>query len=84
MAERARVAGLPAATERDLVNALLSDGVSTRESVTTLSGRGVGLGATAARCAALGGRLSVHSERGKGTRFDFAFPRTVEVLAPAA
>jgi len=53
---------------------LFSDGVSTCDDVTTLSGRGVGLGATRARCAELGGTLSVRSERGRGTRFEFAFP----------
>lgn len=75
LAERAQRAGLPSSTHVDLVNALFADGVSTSEGVTTLSGRGVGLGATRQRCLELGGRLSIHSERGVGTRFDFAFPR---------
>lgn len=74
VAERARAAGLSATTEGELVDALFTDGVSTSEEVSTLSGRGVGLGATRARCLELGGRLSVRSERGTGTRFEFRFP----------
>ncbi len=74
VAEKARAAGVPATTERELLEALFSDGVSTCDDVTTLSGRGVGLGAARARCAELGGTLSVRSERGRGTRFEFAFP----------
>jgi len=74
VAEKARAAGVPATTERELLETLFSDGVSTCDDVTTLSGRGVGLGAARARCAELGGTLSVRSERGRGTRFEFAFP----------
>ena len=42
---RARAAGLPHASHQELVDALFSDGFSTRDTAGDLSGRGVGLGA---------------------------------------
>jgi sensor histidine kinase regulating citrate/malate metabolism len=71
---KAKSAGLPAETERDLIDALFADGVSTRDEVTTLSGRGVGLSATKKACEDLGGSFSVHTEPGRGTTFEFSFP----------
>lgn len=70
---KALAMGLPAATERDLSEALFSDGMSTRVEVTTVSGRGVGLSAVRARCQELGGTWSLRSEPGRGTTFEFAF-----------
>lgn len=54
---------------------LFVDGLSSRESVTELSGRGIGLGATRAACQALGGTVQVESRIGEGTRFRFTFPK---------
>ncbi len=49
---------------------------STREEITSLSGRGVGLGAVRAEAEALGGSVKVVSELWKGTRFTFILPLT--------
>src|SRR5690606_24081299 len=70
-----RARGLPSSTRAELVHALLADGVSTAETVTPTSGRGVGMAAVEAACRALGGTVSVESEPGRGTRFRFDFPR---------
>lgn len=75
LAEKAKQRGLPSSTRAELVRALLTDGVSTRETVTQTSGRGVGMAAVDAACRALGGSVSVESEPGRGTRFRFEFPR---------
>jgi two-component system chemotaxis sensor kinase CheA len=75
LAEKARARGLPSSTRQELVQALLADGVSTVETVTQTSGRGVGMAAVEAACRALGGTLDVDSEPGRGARFRFAFPR---------
>jgi HPt (histidine-containing phosphotransfer) domain-containing protein len=72
--ERARSQGLPSETREDLVTALMTDGVSTRDEVSDLSGRGVGLASVLAAVKALGGRLTVLSDRGKGTTFRFEIP----------
>lgn len=75
LAEKAKQRGLPSSTREDLVRALFTDGVSTAETVTPTSGRGVGMAAVEAACRALGGSVSVESEPGRGTRFRFEFPR---------
>jgi HPt (histidine-containing phosphotransfer) domain-containing protein len=74
LAARAQQMGLPSATRDDLVNALFSDGVSTRDQVTDYSGRGVGMSAVGAACGETGGTVLVWSSAGHGTRFEFSWP----------
>jgi len=85
-AVRAKAAGLgyPCATRADLVEALFADGLSTREEATSMSGRGVGLSAVRAACRAIGGEVSIDSEPGRGTRFQFRFPWRVLNEQPRA
>jgi two-component system, chemotaxis family, sensor kinase CheA len=66
--------GLPHETQEDLEAALFTDGVSTREEVSDVSGRGVGLGALNEACRALGGHLHVRSARGHGTTLSIFVP----------
>lgn len=54
---------------------LFADGVSTREVVTTLSGRGVGTSAVLASVEERGGEVDVRSRLGEGTRFRLRIPR---------
>ncbi len=68
---KAAAAGGPAETEDDLQRLLFSDGFSTVDRETSLSGRGLGLGAVAHACESLGGTVRVESQRGVGTRFVF-------------
>ncbi len=56
-------------------NLVFLPGVSTKSVVTELSGRGVGMVAVRDACEALGGRVSVESEPGQGTRVSFVFPK---------
>ncbi|HEY4244456.1 MAG TPA: ATP-binding protein [Kofleriaceae bacterium] len=74
--ERACAAGLPAKTPADLEAALFTDGVSTSEHVTEISGRGVGMRALRHGTHALGGTLAVESVLGKGTLVRMIFPKT--------
>jgi HPt (histidine-containing phosphotransfer) domain-containing protein len=74
LAERARAAGLPDHSHELLVEALFADGVSTRDQVSSVSGRGVGLAAVRAALLELGGSVRVHSQDGRGTTFEFSFP----------
>jgi chemotaxis protein histidine kinase CheA len=64
---------LPTDSHQQLVAALFSDGITTREQASQTSGRGVGLSAVRDACAAVGGSIDVHSEPGKGTTFSFTF-----------
>jgi two-component system chemotaxis sensor kinase CheA len=69
--------------------AVFDDGLSTADTVTEISGRGVGLGVVEASCRAHGGRVRVLSQAGAGTVFEFRFPRQeiaaspLDLLSPA-
>jgi two-component system chemotaxis sensor kinase CheA len=86
---RAGAAGLPTGSPEDLERALFHDGLSTADTVTEISGRGVGLGVVEASCRAHGGCVRVLSQPGQGTVFEFRFPRQeiaaspVDLLSPA-
>jgi two-component system chemotaxis sensor kinase CheA len=81
--ERASERGMPCDTREDLTNALLADGFSTRDTVSGVSGRGVGLSAVKAEVDRRRGRMLVHSEARKGTAWEFHFPKS-EMLANSA
>jgi len=70
--EKAQRLGLPAETERDLVEALFTDGVSTSAEATDISGRGVGMAALREAVRRRGGEIDVTS-RGIGTRITCRF-----------
>jgi two-component system chemotaxis sensor kinase CheA len=72
--ESAKARGLPHATQPQLLAALCADGVTTREGVTDISGRGVGMAAFRRRVEALRGRLEVRSSPGAGTSWFVRFP----------
>lgn len=55
-------------------------GFSTADEVTDVSGRGVGMDVVRRNIANLGGRISVSSIPGKGTRFNMSLPLTLAVL----
>jgi two-component system chemotaxis sensor kinase CheA len=81
--EKAAAHGLPHATHQDLVEALFTDGLSTAQAVTEISGRGVGLGAVRATVARLGGRLTLTSVPGEGTSWTFSFSTALEDVSTA-
>lgn len=72
---KAAAKGLPHETQAELVEALFESGVSTRDEASDTSGRGEGMGALKIEVEQRGGRISVASERTKGTTMEFRFPR---------
>lgn len=72
--ERARERGLPCTTTEDLKDALFAEGVSTRTTVTSTSGRGVGLSVIKEFVKGVGGTIELSSELGRGTEFRFRLP----------
>jgi signal transduction histidine kinase len=74
LAAKAKERGLPHTTQADLEAAVFADGVSTRDEVTQVSGRGVGMAAVRAAVEAMHGSIAVRSEPGAGTTFEFRFP----------
>ncbi|MFO0652034.1 MAG: ATP-binding protein [Polyangiales bacterium] len=77
IAAKARQMGLPASTPDELEAAFFTDGLSTRETVSAVSGRGVGTAALAAATRALGGSASVRSTAGFGTTLVVSLPSTI-------
>jgi two-component system chemotaxis sensor kinase CheA len=55
-------------------------GFSTAETVTDVSGRGVGLDVVATRVRSLGGMLDIHSEPGRSTTFTLQLPLTLAIV----
>jgi two-component system chemotaxis sensor kinase CheA len=78
--ERARARGLPHETSSDLQAALFAEGLSTRDTVSETSGRGVGMSAVLIACKQLGGRVSVQSDPGKGTTMRFIVPNHARAM----
>jgi HPt (histidine-containing phosphotransfer) domain-containing protein/HAMP domain-containing protein len=66
--------GLPTRDQRDLEQALLTEGFSLKERVSETSGRGVGLAAVRTVVNAMGGRLEIETAKGQGTAWCFRFP----------
>ena len=56
---------------------LFEPGMSTKDEVSEISGRGVGLDAVKRQIEALGGTLSLQSEPGRGTAFEIELPSMV-------
>jgi len=83
IAEKARAAGLlgpdEKADERRLTNLIFVPGFSTAGSLSTVSGRGVGMDVVKSETAAVGGRIEVASQPGQGTRFRIYLPLTLAV-----
>ena len=59
---------------------LFLPGFSTADSVSNISGRGVGMDVVKRSIQALGGRITIASEPGKGTTFSMSLPLTLAIL----
>jgi len=68
-----------AASERDILRTIFAAGFSTREQVSEVSGRGLGLNIVLDVVENVGGRVEVRSELGRGTTFDIEVPITVAI-----
>ncbi|HEU4883510.1 MAG TPA: chemotaxis protein CheW, partial [Longimicrobium sp.] len=84
IAARARALELAADPERmgdaELFRLILEPGFSTAETVTDLSGRGVGLDVVRRSVEALRGSLSIESRPGEGTAFTLRLPLTLALV----
>lgn len=72
--KKAQALGLPHGTPEDLAAALFADQFSTKEEVSDISGRGVGLAAVRSDVESHGGTVEVTSEPGRGTAFKVSVP----------
>ena len=80
---KARASGLRAAgaqiSDAEAADLIFEPGFSTAEALTELAGRGVGMDVVRSEAQALGGRVAIMSEPGKGARFTIHLPLTLAV-----
>ena len=67
-------------TSDDCLQLLFLPGFSTRDEVSDLSGRGVGMDVVQSRIRELSGCVQIHSEIGAGSRFAIRVPLTLAIL----
>jgi len=82
---RARTAGLvdgdkTELTDEELLRLISRPGFSTAETVTDLSGRGVGIDAVYNRVRALGGAVDIRTVQGQGTTVTLRLPLTLAIV----
>ena len=67
-------------TEDELIQFLYMPGFSTRNEVTQISGRGVGMDVVKTNVAAIGGYIKISSKRGDGMRCTLRIPLTLAII----
>ena len=82
--KKAREKGLVGAdavlSEDEIGNLIMLPGFSTAETVSDISGRGVGMDVVRSNIQDIGGRISLKSERGRGMTIQLALPLTLAVM----
>ncbi|MDO4754628.1 MAG: chemotaxis protein CheA, partial [Bacillota bacterium] len=66
--------------DKEIINLLFRAGFSTAETVTDVSGRGVGLDVVKAKIEAINGTVEVDTEWGKGSKFIIRLPLTLAII----
>lgn len=67
-------------SDEDIDNLIFAPGFSTAQTVSSISGRGVGMDVVRKNVQALGGRIGIQSELGRGSSFALSLPLTLAVL----
>lgn len=67
-------------TDHQVHQLLFASGFSTADTISDLSGRGVGLDVVRAKIESLSGKVDIFSEVGKGTRFVVRLPMTLAIM----
>ncbi|MEQ5789137.1 chemotaxis protein CheA [Erythrobacter sp. NFXS35] len=87
IAAKAIANGLISAAERavmsrdKILNLIFEPGLSTAETVSSVSGRGVGLDVVRQNLEKVGGSIKVSSQPGEGTQFTLQIPLTLSIIA---
>jgi two-component system chemotaxis sensor kinase CheA len=66
--------------DKDIVNLIFLPGFSTKDSVSEISGRGVGLDVVKEKLSLLGGFTEIYTEKDKGTTFTLTLPITLAII----
>jgi two-component system, chemotaxis family, sensor kinase CheA len=68
-------------TDKQVYELIFASGFSTAETISNVSGRGVGLDVVKNTIETLGGNVSVDSVEGKGSRFSIQLPLTLSIIS---
>lgn len=66
--------------EKDLLNLIFEPGFSTTDEVSDISGRGVGMDVVKQSITTLRGKVSIKSEKGRGTSIKMTIPLTLAII----
>ena len=77
--EKGLVAADAQLSKEEIDNLIFAPGFSTAQSVTSVSGRGVGMDVVRQNVKDLGGRITIESEAGRGTTFTLTLPLTLAI-----
>jgi len=78
--EKGLIATTQSLTDREAVDLIFLPGFSTSESVSEISGRGVGMDVVKSNIAAVSGMVDVESTPGKGSRMIITLPITLAII----
>jgi two-component system chemotaxis sensor kinase CheA len=67
-------------SQKDIIDFLFKPSFSTSETITDLSGRGVGLDVVKTKIEALGGMVEVDTEAGRGSKFIIRLPLSLAII----
>ncbi|TGK49217.1 chemotaxis protein CheA [Leptospira kanakyensis] len=67
-------------SDKEVYNLIFVPGLSTAESVTDISGRGVGMDIVRQNVERMGGKIEIHSRYGKGTSFILRIPLSLGIM----
>jgi two-component system chemotaxis sensor kinase CheA len=70
-----------ALSDKQVFELILSSGFSTAETISDISGRGVGLDVVKNTIESLGGSITIDSVEGKGTTFSIQLPLTLSIIS---
>ena len=77
--ERGLIAADAMLSDEEIDNLIFAPGFSTAETLSNISGRGVGMDVVRQNVKELGGRISIESHPGKGSVFTLALPLTLAI-----
>lgn len=72
---------LDSMSSAEIINLIFEPGLSTADQVTAVSGRGVGMDVVRSNIEKVGGRITVASTPGEGTRFNLELPLTLSIIS---
>lgn len=78
--EKGIIAADAVLTNEEIDQLICAPGFSTAETISNISGRGVGMDVVRSNVEALGGRVEIHSVPGEGTTFTMILPLTLAIL----